>query len=80
VTPHNPHPAEPTLGEAKAIGNTSDVDVDQQLLSELASGNSFPDIPLTDIHLSKVYLDGSVSEEGTCPHVVEEEMVVAFGL
>jgi hypothetical protein len=32
VTPQKPRPAAPTLREAEAAGNTSDVDVEQQLL------------------------------------------------
>jgi len=34
VTPQKPHPAAPTLRQAEAARNTSDVDVDQQLLGE----------------------------------------------
>jgi len=48
-----PRPGVPTLQDAKAAENTSDVDVDQQVLSALAGGNSLPDVPLPDIpHLN----------------------------
>jgi len=49
VTPRKPRPAVPTLREAEAAGNTSDVDVDLLLLGESAGGNSFPDVPLPDV-------------------------------
>jgi len=39
VTPQKPRPAAPTLGEAEAAGNTSDVDVEQQLLGKSAGGS-----------------------------------------
>jgi len=51
-----PCSAVPTLQEADAAGNTSDVDVDQQLLPKSAGGDSFPDIPLPDIPLPDVPL------------------------
>jgi hypothetical protein len=78
VTPQNPRPAAPTLREAEAAENTSDVDVEQQLLRESAGGDSIPDFPLPDVRLSDVPLhdvhlpgiplpeahpDGSVGEE-----------------
>ena len=44
----------PTLREAKAAGNTSDVDVDQQLPIESAGGDSLPDVPLPDVPLPDV--------------------------
>jgi len=40
--PQNPRPAVPTLQEAEAAGNSSDVNVDQQLIGQLAGGNSLP--------------------------------------
>jgi len=46
----------PTKREAEAAGNTSDVDVDHQLLIESAGGDSLPDIPLPDVSLSDVLL------------------------
>ena len=85
----------PTLREAEAARNTSDVDVDQQLLGESAGGNSlpeiplpdvplpdvpFPDIPLPDVHLCGVCLHGSVCEECSSPRVAEKAMVVGFGI
>jgi len=49
VTLQKPHPAAPTLREAEAAGNTSDVDVDLQLLGESAFGDSLPDVPLQNL-------------------------------
>jgi len=73
VTPQKPRPAAPTLREAEAAGNTSDVDVEQQLLGESAGGDGLrdgplPDVPLPDVPLPGVPLpeerpDGSVGEE-----------------
>jgi hypothetical protein len=54
VTPQTPRPAAPTLREAKAAGNTSDVDLEQQLLGESADGDSLPDVPLADVALPDV--------------------------
>jgi hypothetical protein len=56
VRPQKPRPAAPTLREAEAAGNTSDVDVEQQLLGELAGGNSLPIVPLSDVPLPDVPL------------------------
>jgi hypothetical protein len=56
VTPQKPRPAAPTLREAEAAGNTSDVDVEQQLLGESAGGDSLPDVPLPDVPLPDVPL------------------------
>jgi len=56
VTPQKPRTAALTLREAEAAGNTSDVDVEQQLLGELAGGNSLPDVPLPDVPLPDVAL------------------------
>jgi hypothetical protein len=63
------------MRNAKAAGNTSDVDVDQELLAGSASGNSLPDVAIPDIPLPTV-----VSEESTSPRIAEEAMVVVFGL
>jgi hypothetical protein len=68
VTPQIPRPAVPTQREDDATGNSSDVDVDQQLLIESAGGDSLPDVPLPDVPLPDVTLpearpDGSVGEE-----------------
>jgi len=67
VTPQKPHLALPTLREAEAAGNTSDVDVDvdvdEQLLIESAGGDSLPDVPLPDVPLPEPCPDGSVGEE-----------------
>jgi hypothetical protein len=56
VTLQNPRPAVPTQREAEAAGNTSDVDVDQQLLIESAGGDSLPDFPLPNVPLPDVPL------------------------
>jgi len=73
VTPQIPGLAVPSLREAEVPGNTSDVDVDQQLPTELAGGDSLPGVPLPELRL-----DGSVGEESTSAGVAEEEIVVTF--
>jgi len=54
--PLKPRPAEKTLQDAEAAGNTSDVDVEQQLLGESAGGDSLPNVPLPDVPLPDVPL------------------------
>jgi len=56
VTPQKPCPGAPTLREAEAARNTSDVDVDQQLHCKSAGGDSLPDVSLPDVHLPDVPL------------------------
>ena len=56
VTPQKPRPAVPTQREAEAAGNTSDVDVEQQLLGESAGGDGLPDGPLPDVPIPDVHL------------------------
>jgi hypothetical protein len=90
VKPEKPCAAVPPLREAKAAGNTSYVDVDQQLLIESAGGDSLPDVILPDVTLPDVHLpdvplpeahpDGSVGEKCISSPVAEAAMVVAFGL
>jgi hypothetical protein len=63
VTPQKPRPALPTLREVEVAGNTSDVDVNQQLQIESAVGDSHSDVPLPDVPLPEVHPDGSVGEE-----------------
>jgi hypothetical protein len=46
----------PTVREAEAAGNTSDVDVDQQLRIESACGDSVSDVPLPDVTCPNVDL------------------------
>jgi hypothetical protein len=46
----------PTLRQAEAVGNTSDVDVNQQLLIESADGDSLSDVPLLNVPLPEVPL------------------------
>jgi len=58
----------PTLQEAEAAGNTSNVDINQQLLGESAGGDSLrndtlPDVPLHDVPLPVERPDGSVGEK-----------------
>ena len=53
----------PTLREPEAAGNTSDVDLHQEQLSELAGGDSLPDLIVPDVRLPGARLDGSVGEE-----------------
>jgi len=81
----------PTLQEAEAAGNTSDVDVDQQLLGELGGGNSLPDVfhpdiylpdaplsdaPLPDAPLPEAHPDYSVGKECNSPRIAEEAIIV----
>jgi len=54
VMPHKPCPAAPTRRGAEAAGDTSDVDVDQQLLGESAGGDSLPIFPLPHVALPNV--------------------------
>jgi len=56
VTPQYPRLAALTLRDAEAAEDTSDVDVEQQLLGVSPGGNSFPDVPRTDVHLPDVPL------------------------
>ena len=63
MTPQKPRPAVPTQREAEAAGNTSDEDVDQQLLIESAGGDSLTNVPLPDVPLPEARPDGSVGEE-----------------
>jgi hypothetical protein len=57
----------PNLQEVEEEGNTSDVDVDQQLLCESAGGDSLPNVPLPDtlpagVPVSEVQPDASVGK------------------
>jgi hypothetical protein len=78
VTPQKPRPAARTLQEAEAAENISDLDVEQQLLGEAASGHSLPndrlpdvplpdvsfsDVPLPDVPLPEAHPVGSVGKE-----------------
>jgi hypothetical protein len=84
LTPQQPCPLAPTLGEAEAAGNISDVNVEQQQLSESAGGDGLPDVRLPDVRLpdvrlpdvrlpdvplSEAWLDGSVGKERTSPRI-----------
>ena len=68
VTLQNPRPAVPSRRDADVAGNTSDVNVDQQLLGGSVGGDILPDIPVPnisfpDVPLPEVHPDGSVGEE-----------------
>jgi hypothetical protein len=56
VTPRKRRPAVPTFQEAEAAGNTTDVDVNQQLLIESAGGHCLSDVPLPHVPLQDVPL------------------------
>jgi len=72
MTPRKTHPAALTLRGPEAAGITSGVEVEQQLLGELAGGDSLtevplldvplPDLPLPDVPLPEGHQDGSVGE------------------
>jgi len=70
VRPQKPRPAAPTQREADAAGNTSGVDVEQQLLGELAGGNSLPDVPLPDVPLPDVPFPDVPLPDVTLPDVL----------
>jgi hypothetical protein len=57
-TPQKHSPVAPTLRESEAAGNTSEVDVEQQLLDETAAGDGLPNVRLPEAHT-----DGSGGEE-----------------
>ena len=68
MTPQKPRPVVPSLREAKAAENTSDVDVDQQLLGYLTGCNCLADVPLLDaplpdVRIPEAHQDGSVGQE-----------------
>jgi hypothetical protein len=73
LTPQKPRPALPTLREAEAAGNISNVNLEQQLLVESAGGDSLPDlhltvdslqdVPVPDVPLPEVRPDGSAGEQ-----------------
>jgi len=75
VTPEKPRPAAPTLQEAEAAGITTDVYLDEQLLSELAGGNRLPDVPHLNVPLCEVRRDGLVGMEWMIPRFAEEEWI-----
>ena len=69
MTLQKPRPAAQTLREADAAGNTSDVDVVQQLLGESAGGDSLPDAPLPDFPLPDVPLPDVLLPNVPLPNV-----------
>jgi hypothetical protein len=66
--------AVPSLGEHDAVGNTSDVDVDQQLVIKSAGGTSLPDVPLPEVHP-----DVTIGKKLTSPRIAKVGLVDAFG-
>ena len=70
VKPQKPRPAAPTLREAEAAGNTSDVDVEQQLLGESPGGNRLPDVTLPDVPLPDVPLPDALLPDVPLPDVL----------
>jgi hypothetical protein len=73
VTPQKHRPVAPTLLEAEASGDTSDVDVDQQLLGESAGCDSLPDVPLPDVPLPDVPLPDVLPPDVPLPDVAVAE-------
>jgi len=80
MTPQKPHLAVSTLRDTEAAGITSDGDMNQQLVIELAGGDSFSEVPFPDVPLPNARPECLVGEELTRPGIGEEAMVVAFGL
>ena len=58
-------PAAPKLQKAEEPRNTSDVDVDQQLLGNSAGVERLPTVPLPDVHLPEACPESSVGEKTT---------------
>jgi hypothetical protein len=73
LTPQKHRPVAPTLREAEAAGNTSTVDVEQQLPSESADGDSLPDVPHPDVPLPDVPLPDVPLPDVPLPDVLEPE-------
>ena len=79
--PQKPRPAVTTLREAEAAGNTSDVDVEQQLLGKLSGCNSvadvhLPDVPLLDLPLPDNPLPDVPLPDVTLPEARPDRSVV----
>jgi hypothetical protein len=56
-------PSGDNFTKAEGAGNTSDVDVDHQLLGELPDGNSCRNATVQDVHLLAAAPDNSVDEK-----------------
>jgi len=69
VRPQKPRPAAPTLREAEAAGNISDVDVVQQLRGKSAGGDSLPDVRLPDVPLADVSIPNVPLPDDPLPDV-----------
>jgi hypothetical protein len=93
MRPQKPRPAVPTLQEADAARNTSDVDMDEQLLIDLVGGDSLPNVPLPyvplpnvprpkvplpNVPLPQACPDGSAVEECSSSPIAEQVIVVVF--
>jgi len=65
----------PTVRYAEESGNPSDVDVNQQLLSELARGDGLANVPFSEARTV-----GSVGKESTSPRFAPLVMIVVVGL
>jgi hypothetical protein len=70
---HKLRPAAPTLQEAEAAGNISDVDVQQHLLGKAADGDSLPDVSLPDGPLRDVPRPTVPPPEARLDRLVGEE-------
>jgi hypothetical protein len=57
------HLAVPTVQEAQAAGNTSDVDVDQHPVGELACGEHLPQVYIPNAPFPVARPDASLGEE-----------------
>lgn len=57
------HPAMPTLGVAEAAGNSSGVDVDQQLLNDSAGGDKLRKVQRPDVNRFHTSPDASAAME-----------------
>jgi hypothetical protein len=78
VTLQNTRPAAPTLREPEIGGNPSDVDVEMQLLGELADGDSLPDnhlpsVTLPDNHIAEDSLSNIALSDVPLPEVPHPE-------
>jgi len=66
--------AVPTLGEAEAAGNTPEVDVGQQLLGNLAAGNSLSSVPHSNVPLPNVPLPNVPHPNVPLPNITLPEV------
>jgi len=71
--PPKPRHGAPSLREAVADRNTSDADVQQQLLSKSAGRHSLPNVPLPDVPLPDLLLPNVPLPELRPDHSVGDE-------